>query len=123
MKLTRILNTIFRNVWFFFSSEHLSDSDLYPCAILYEVLPQRLSVPALVEMTNHVALLQRAGLPIIIDILTEEIPDGYIGKMSVWIEGLSECPRCWLLPQGYFDKTRSVTLQPDWLYRSVFGGS
>ncbi|RHG49564.1 hypothetical protein DW254_10915 [Bacteroides caccae] len=110
MKITRLLSSIFRSVGFFFSSGYLPDSGSCFPIILFEVLPQRLSLSALEAMTNHVALLQKAGLLVAVDISTEQIPDGYIGKMSVWNEGLSECPKHWLLPQGYFDRTQLACL-------------
>ena len=108
-KPARKLGTIFRSVWSFFFPEQLSVSDSCLPRVLYEVLPQRLSSSALEAMTDRVTLLRRAGFPIALDLLKEQIPDGYIGKMSVWYEGLPECPRCWLLQQGYFDKTQPVS--------------
>lgn len=110
MKIAGILNTIFRKTESFFAWKQSQSEESDPLIVLYEVLPEKMSLSALEVMTNHVALLQRAGLLITINILTEQTPIGYIGKMSVWYEGLSKCPRCWLLPQEYFDKIQSVSL-------------
>ena len=56
-----------------FFSEYISDPVSCFPIILYQVLPERLSLSALALMTDHVALLQRAGLPVAISIPTEEI--------------------------------------------------
>ena len=108
MIVKTILSTVFRKIqsFFYFGQEHNEDFRLH--AVLFEVLPERLSDNGLAEMTNLVAQLQLSGLPATIDTPTEHIPDGYIGMLSVWYGGLREYPKRLLLPQGYFDKTQSV---------------
>ena len=104
-------DTIFRRVRSFFSRRRRSTVDPFPLKVLLEVLPQRLSLSALEAMTDLVALLQRAGLRIEVEVLREEIPDGYIGRMSAWNGGSGVFLKCWLLPRGYFDKNQPGSLQ------------
>ena len=103
-------DTIFRRVRSFFSRRRQPTEGPFPLKVLLEVLPQRLSLPALEAMTNLLALLQRAGLRIEVGVLREEIPDGYIGRMSAWNGDSGVFLKCWLLPQGYFDGNQPSSL-------------
>ncbi len=78
----------------------------FPLTVFLEIIPQRLSFLAMDNMITLVALLQRAEFPITVGVLKGQVPDGYIGRMTVR-NGDSGAPlKCWLLPYGYFDQDK-----------------
>lgn len=109
MKIIKILSSIFDKIKSFFSWGQLQEQAPSLLLVLYEVRPETIFSFFQEEMINHIALMQRAGFLIKVEVLTEQIPDEYIGRLSVWCEGILESPRHWLLPQGYFDRIQFVS--------------
>lgn len=109
MKIIKRLSSILDKIKSFFSWEQSQGQAPFLLLVLYEVRPEILPSFFREEMTNHIALMQRAGFLIEVEVLTEQIPDEYIGRLSVWCEGILESPRHWLLPQGYFDRIQFVS--------------
>ena len=104
MTTLKKLGAVISYVRLLFCRRTQSARESFPLTVFLEIIPQRLSFPAMDNIITLIALLQRAEFPITVGVLVGEVPDEYIGRMTVRNGDSGDLLKCWLLPCGYFDQ-------------------
>ncbi len=106
MKIVKRLGSIFRKELFFSFFEYKQVQEPFPLILTFEVELKTLDEFVLEEVISQIEIMKWIGCQVRVIIPTEQIPDGYIGRMTAECGEILKYPVRWLIRQEYFDKTQ-----------------